>query len=436
MKRLITLLIFAGLGLNLFSQTTQGYYLEKFRNTDNGYAITSLFVLGDKIWGATSGIYGGGFQAVYFDGTNWNYPQQPADQSIENLSGFKKNDNSVFLIHSWSTRLYVWNNSINNFDLLSMPFSGCYSKFILAENSVYMGLGKSYEDGKARLYHWDGSSVFTLLAERNEVSFPGVYAKSQNNVLLLSTGTSGNVITENKLLRYNGSQLVELYSFGTDYSRGTAQKIYSNDGNIFFVINSDGDVYKWDDTNQQGSKIYSNPPEDYNEDYHYSLFSDGIVIKDNDNIFVHGEGGVKYIKVSTGETKKLKHYYDDYYGWLGPGDIMSGFYDKYNDKAYFGRSDGQIFILKFDTGSGINDVDLSNKLSVYPNPTVNNLTIDFPLSGRKTGAVYNVIGSRLMAFDIVDGNNLNLDVSSLPKGVYILNLETSEGRASKKFIKK
>lgn len=429
MKRLITLLIFASLGLNLFSQTTQGYYLEKFQNTNNGRAITSLFVLGDKIWGSTYGVSGGGYQAVYFDGANWNYPQQPVDQSIENLSGFKKNDNSVFLIHSWSTRLYVWNNSINNFDLLTMPFSGSNSRFILTEDNVYMG-AKSYEDGKSRLYHWNGSSVFTLIAERNNVYFSDIYAKNQNNVLVLSWAISNNSIVENNLLRYDGSQLVSIYSFGNDYNAGTVKEICSNDGNIFFVINFGGDVYRWDDTNQQGSKVYSFPTEDY------SLFSNGIVVKDNDNIFVYGSGGVKHIKISTGETKKLKHYYDDEYGWVEAGNVRSGFYDKYNDKAYFGRNDSQIFILKFDTGSGINDVDLSNKLSVYPNPTVNNLTIDFPLSGRKTGAVYNVIGSRLMAFDIVDGNNLNLDVSSLPKGVYILNLETSEGRASKKFIKK
>ncbi len=435
MKRLITLLIFTSLGLNLFSQTTQGYYLERFRNIDNGYAITGLFVLGDKIWGATNnGAY---FKAVYFDGSSWNYLNQPVDQTIHNVRGFKKSNNEAFVTHSWSSKSYIWNNSVNNFDFFSSPVTFLSNFFALSENNIYLCTWKrNDDDNKAHLYHWNGNSTFTKIAEKSDVSFRDVYAKDQSNILILSIAKSNNSIVENKLLRYNGSQLVELYSFGTDYSRGVVEKIYSNDGNIFFIMNSSGDVYKWDDTNQQGSKIHSNPPEDYNEYYHYSLFSYGIVVKDNDNIFVHGEGGVKHVKVSTGETKKLKYYYDDYYGWFDAGDIRSGFYDKHNDKAYFGRSDGQIFILKFDTGSGINDVDLSNKLSVYPNPVVKDLTIDFPLSGRKTGAVYNVIGSRLMTFDIVDGNNLNLDVSSLPKGVYILNLETSEGRASKKFIKK
>lgn len=87
------------------------------------------------------------------------------------------------------------------------------------------------------------------------------------------------------------------------------------------------------------------------------------------------------------------------------------------------------------TGSilSLND-NLSQQVSVYPNPSSGNFTIELPSNVTIEKAnLIDVLGKQ---FSInIDSNN-SFSISNLNSGMYILNIETSEGVLNKRIIKK
>jgi len=68
--------------------------------------------------------------------------------------------------------------------------------------------------------------------------------------------------------------------------------------------------------------------------------------------------------------------------------------------------------------------------SFYPNPVTNILTIDLSQSDiLQKVSIYNSIGQ-----EVLTSTQSTLDVSSLSKGVYIIEVETATGKSSKKLI--
>jgi hypothetical protein len=81
---------------------------------------------------------------------------------------------------------------------------------------------------------------------------------------------------------------------------------------------------------------------------------------------------------------------------------------------------------------GTENFDMNSAISVYPVPSVNELTIQFPNNVTLYKVeIYNNLGQLLKT----DFNNV-LDISGLSSGVHFLKIETSEGLFHKNFIKK
>jgi len=87
-------------------------------------------------------------------------------------------------------------------------------------------------------------------------------------------------------------------------------------------------------------------------------------------------------------------------------------------------------------GNSLLVIDNSNgSIGVYPNPVTNNLTIT-GLNGQSLVKIVNSIGQTMMQQN-TSANVLNLDVSTLKEGVYMLSITDDSDRISiKKFIKK
>ncbi|CAN5397009.1 hypothetical protein BH10BAC1_BH10BAC1_19360 [soil metagenome] len=86
--------------------------------------------------------------------------------------------------------------------------------------------------------------------------------------------------------------------------------------------------------------------------------------------------------------------------------------------------------------SGITEENLANSISVYPNPAVDNLTIETSNNEKVTSVkVYDVLGKILVDTKVEGTEKLELNVTSLEKGMYYVEITTATGTAVKKFNK-
>lgn len=82
------------------------------------------------------------------------------------------------------------------------------------------------------------------------------------------------------------------------------------------------------------------------------------------------------------------------------------------------------------SGSNLNDI------VVQPNPAMNNILISSRGNNNISSIdIYNVTGERIANFDNVNQSTETIDVSSFDKGMYIINITSTEGTESMKLIK-
>jgi hypothetical protein len=83
--------------------------------------------------------------------------------------------------------------------------------------------------------------------------------------------------------------------------------------------------------------------------------------------------------------------------------------------------------------SSINQINNQQNpnIDIYPNPAVNNLTIESPQSA--IIEITNIQGQLIKTFTI--SGKTNIDISSLPSGVYIIEAKTDKEMTVKKFVK-
>ncbi len=78
------------------------------------------------------------------------------------------------------------------------------------------------------------------------------------------------------------------------------------------------------------------------------------------------------------------------------------------------------------------------EVSIYPNPTSNNINIVLPkFEGKATVRVYNMLGQKVAEKKInIDGGvSVSMDVSTLPPGAYLVAVENSYSRATGRLLK-
>lgn len=75
---------------------------------------------------------------------------------------------------------------------------------------------------------------------------------------------------------------------------------------------------------------------------------------------------------------------------------------------------------------GVDTVN-SNKLTVSPNPTSGNININSTVNTINEVSVYNLLGKQVLNTKFSAVNNVNVDLSSLQSGVYLLNATSDKG---------
>lgn len=412
MKRIITILLsilwLTSFSLSVFSQN---FVLSKIN--ENGVSnFRNILVVGNEMLAFTTG------EGLYYNGSQWSGVSIPNSDQWSQVHGIKKTGGGIFASFSLSYKSYLWNNSTKAWDFYQSPIRQAWGTFVFSENKIYICTSRRWDVNNAALYSWNGADSFTELATQSGVGFNSIYAINESNVLLIGGYGDDGDLTSNKLFRYNGSSIAEIASFELD--RGFAVEIHSVDSETFFIPTENGCLYRWNNNTSQLDKILTQDCGRMN-----------IVVKDNNNIFIYSSLGVQHLNVSSGEVKPVLYNSETLYS------CSDGFYEKETGKVYISSWTGIIFEIKADSTNSVQETDISAEVKLYPNPATDNIYLQLPNSSINSakGFVYNVIGAQVMEF-IITNHTENLDISSLPTGMYMLKVQTTGGRGVKKFIKK
>jgi hypothetical protein len=90
--------------------------------------------------------------------------------------------------------------------------------------------------------------------------------------------------------------------------------------------------------------------------------------------------------------------------------------------------------------AGINDDPVPRNFTLYPNPSANQITIEFKSTGNQNTAIEikNVLGQTIKRIDHSFWNGINkleINIHELPKGLYFIQVAGKSQTTSKKFIK-
>ena len=84
--------------------------------------------------------------------------------------------------------------------------------------------------------------------------------------------------------------------------------------------------------------------------------------------------------------------------------------------------------------AGINENTINNNVSIYPNPTKDNLTIETNLNKEQRLEIINLIGQTVYT-NIINNKKATVNTSAFAKGVYILKLSSDKETVVRKFVK-
>ena len=102
------------------------------------------------------------------------------------------------------------------------------------------------------------------------------------------------------------------------------------------------------------------------------------------------------------------------------------------DFRYDSNGDTLNCIAELIPYNGINEV-MQNEISVAPNPAINNITLNY-LEPHSSINIYNLQG-QLLIKKITIAEQTEIDMSELPSGIYLLQIESKEGVVVKKVVK-
>lgn len=269
---------------------------------------------------------------------------------------------------------------------------------------------------------------------------------------LTGTNSSANVVTVGSTPNGSNHPLANLsFEEGTNYTymktSSTAFQMYGIEVSISFVYSNPEDLLRFP----------FSYPNTYTDTW-AAIFTSGVTFNRKGSTTVTADGTGTLITPSGTYTNVLRLHsvqtYSDSADLGGTPYIIT-----YNNDQYFWYKDGIHFPLAStynltssasspSTGGYYTDVQvgilenefLAKNLSVIPNPARNNISVSYSLekNSQVTISILNSIGEEVLinqTFENLIGNHLlNIDISTLKKGIYFIRILANEELATKKLI--
>ena len=89
-------------------------------------------------------------------------------------------------------------------------------------------------------------------------------------------------------------------------------------------------------------------------------------------------------------------------------------------------------ILLIDPINNLNEIDLDSKVHIFPNPANNYLNIKSEDLKLQNIQIYNQLGQLVNSFKISNQQQFQINIQSLPRGIYLTKIQTDQGFLTKK----
>ena len=301
---------------------------------------------------------------------------------------------------------------------------------------------------------WDGTN-WTILGG----TVPGIALNPNNGILSICSDALGNIYAGGYFTDSNGKNYVAKWD-GTKWFElgGTTPGVALNANGYIQSISSDpaGNIYAGGYFTDEDGKYYVAK---WNGEKWTELggTAPGIALNDN------GNGNINSIcSDASGNTYSAGGFHDtlgyncvakwDGTKWTELGGTLGGFFgepgtinaicsDSFGNIYAAGNFEDyyeQSYVAKFGTNPTVTNiipekVALDN-ISIYPNPTCNNISINVPEAG--TVNIYNPLGE-LGATESIGSGNTNISLDGLGQGIYtvLFNTKGSKYYPPSKIIK-
>ncbi|MEY2898230.1 MAG: hypothetical protein RL138_283 [Bacteroidota bacterium] len=104
----------------------------------------------------------------------------------------------------------------------------------------------------------------------------------------------------------------------------------------------------------------------------------------------------------------------------------------------YGNNSSPITKIGVCFAAGVASIDAANAVSVYPNPATSEITVNMEgiNAAQSVVTIENAIGQTVMTVDNKNAfSKLNVNVASLENGIYFVKVKSSNGVATKRFVK-
>jgi hypothetical protein len=92
-------------------------------------------------------------------------------------------------------------------------------------------------------------------------------------------------------------------------------------------------------------------------------------------------------------------------------------------------------IIPFKIKSGVLEIDFSRNITIYPNPVDDVINIKCEKSNMQSVAIFDIFGKMLINMPVSNKNQISINTTTLPKGSFILKINTDKGVVSHKIVK-
>ncbi|MEI6820316.1 MAG: T9SS type A sorting domain-containing protein [Bacteroidota bacterium] len=404
--------IFVGTDNGVFLSTNNGAYWTPVNNGLTDTNVFSLAIKGDTIFAATeNGVY-----LSTDNGNSWNFI---------GLAGFSVNSIAIcgntLLAGTWviSGGVFdgIWKRSLLEQDTItttSSPniggsalgngiFTFTQTCTVKALSNIGYGFVNWTENGN--IVSTDSIFTFTITASRNLVAnFLQLYTiTTTTNPAIEGTSYGGGLYVSGQIcsvnaIPFNGNAFIDWTENGN---------IVSTDTNYTFTVTGNRNLI---------ANFTQTLPQ-------YTITTYAIPTTGGSII-----GGGTYIFNQSCSLLAIPNADYAFTYWTENGNIIC------IDTSYtFNVTADRYLFANFTSTQGIISNTLNESISIYPNPTTNNLIIETNTNKEQRIEIINLIGQTI--YTTIINKKVVINTSAFAKGVYILKLYTDKETVVRKFVK-